>query len=84
MKGNENDRKRLFDEANLLLFAKHLIAVRKKNGFTQEELSYASDITLSQIARIETARINPGLSTIFKLAKAMKVDLKELFDFQLV
>jgi len=38
---------------------------------------------LSQIARIETARINPTLSTVFTLARTLNVPLTDLFDFEL-
>jgi transcriptional regulator with XRE-family HTH domain len=48
---------------------------------TQEELAYRSELTLSQIARIETVKINPTVSTMFRIAKALDVSLSELFDF---
>lgn len=79
----DSNRSKIFDKPNLELFAKNLKVVRKKYGFTQEELSYQSEITLSQIARIETAKINPSLSTIFKLAKTMNIHISELFDFDI-
>ncbi len=77
-------RKKLFDVENIEAFAKNFKAVRKRYGYTQEELAYLSDITLSQIARIETARINPGISTIFRFAKTMNIPVKEFFEFELV
>lgn len=76
-------RKLIFDEKGLTSFAKHLKSVRKKRGFTQESLAYESGLSLSQIARIETARINPTLSTIFTIARTLNVSLKEIFDFKL-
>jgi transcriptional regulator with XRE-family HTH domain len=76
-------RKQFFDEAGLKAFATHLKKVRKEMGFTQEELSYQSGITLSQIARIETARINPTLSTIFQLSRTLKITTSRLFEFKL-
>ena len=76
-------RKQIFDEAGILKFALQLKKVRKEKGFSQEELAYSSGLALSQIARIETARINPTLSTIFKIAKTLDVELKELFDFEI-
>ncbi|MFN7012684.1 MAG: helix-turn-helix domain-containing protein [Bacteroidia bacterium] len=76
-------RKLIFDEEGLSAFAKHLKSVRKKSGFTQESLAYESGLSLSQIARIETARINPTLSTIFTIARTLNISLKELFDFKL-
>ncbi len=35
------------------------------------KLSFEYGLLLSQIARIETARINPALSTIFRLARTL-------------
>ena len=54
--------------------------VRKFKGYTQERLAFEADIELSQIARIETSRINPTLSTILRIAKTLGVHPKELFD----
>lgn len=76
-------RTTIFDQKGIEAFAEHFKIVRKKYGFTQESLAYDSDIALSQIARLETAKINPSLSTIFKLARTMDVPLQELFDFKL-
>lgn len=76
-------RQLIFDEKGLKAFAVHLKSIRKKKGFTQEMLAYESGLSLSQIARIETAAINPTLSTIFKISKTLNTPLSELFDFKL-
>lgn len=76
-------RKLIFDERGLKAFALHLKKVRKKKAYTQEMLAYESGLSLSQIARIETASINPTLSTIFTIARTLDVPLSELFDFKL-
>jgi DNA-binding XRE family transcriptional regulator len=81
VKTKPKKRQLIFDEAGLTAFAQHLKEVRAKKKITQEKLAYTSGLALSQIARIETARINPTLSTIFTIARVLKVDLKELFDF---
>ena len=62
-------------------FAKNLKKWRKDKKFTQEDLAYTSGLSLSQIARIETGRINPTLCTIVTIAKTLKIDPKELLDF---
>lgn len=77
------ERKLIFDEAGLRAFAHKLKEVRKMKHFTQEDLAYQSGLSLSQIARIETARINPTLSTIFRIARTMDVKLSDLFHFDL-
>ncbi len=77
------ERKHIFDEAGLKTFAKRLKEVRKTKNLSQEELALRTELTLSQIARIETAQINTTLSTVFRIARALDIDLPELFDFKL-
>jgi transcriptional regulator with XRE-family HTH domain len=69
------------DEKVLISFGKNLQKVRLRKKMTQEELSYQADLSLSQIARIETGRINPTLCTILVLAKALGVKAEALMDF---
>ena len=79
-----NDKKTLIrDEAGLKLLATKLKEIRAKKKYTQESLAYESGITLSQIARIETCKINPTVSTMFKIARTLKINVSELFDFKL-
>ena len=82
MKSNEeNKRKLIFDEEGLKLLAQRLKQLRSEKKITQEELAYRSELTLSQIARIETVKINPTVSTMFRIAKALDVNITELVDF---
>jgi transcriptional regulator with XRE-family HTH domain len=69
------------DEKILRIFAKKLQKIRKSKDFTQEELAYQSGIALSQIARIETGKINPTLCTIVTIAKTLRIKAPELLDF---
>lgn len=73
----------IFDEEGLTLLAKQIKAVRKEKGYTQEALAYDSDLSLSQIARIETGVINPTVSTVFRIARTLDVPVSELFEFKL-
>lgn len=75
--------KYLRDEDGIKRFGKRLRQVRIEKGFSQEELAYSSGLTLSQIARIETGKINTSLSTVFIIVRTLNVDLKYLFDFEL-
>lgn len=83
MKKQKVKRVLIFDEQGLGLLASKLKEVRLKKGFTQEKLSYESELTLSQIARIETMKTNPTVSTIFRIARTLNVNVSELFDFKL-
>jgi len=57
--------------------------LRKERKMSQEELAYSSGLTLSQIARIETAKTNPTLCTlmVINIANTLKVHPRELMDF---
>ena len=79
----KKNRKKIFDEDGVKVFAVQLIKIRINRGYTQSQLAFESGLSLSQIARIETARINPTLSTVFTLARTLDIPLKELFDFEL-
>ncbi|MBA4409607.1 MAG: helix-turn-helix transcriptional regulator [Bacteroidota bacterium] len=79
----QSDRKLIFDEEGIKSFAIHLKKIRIREGYSQSQLAFESGLSLSQIARIETARINPTLSTVFVLARTLNVPLSDLFNFQL-
>lgn len=76
-------RKFVFDEEGLKLLAKRLKELRSEKGFTQEDLAYESELSLSQIARIETVKINPTVSTMFIIARTLNIPVSALFDFKL-
>jgi transcriptional regulator with XRE-family HTH domain len=82
-KPKKKKRKLIFDEEGLRALAEQLKDVRKKQGYTQEKLAYESELTLSQIARIETVQTNPTVSTIFRIARTLNVPVSDLFDFKL-
>lgn len=71
------------DQKGLELLANRLKTVRKEQGFTQEKLAYESGLALSQIARIELAKINPTASTLFRISRTLGVSPNTLFDFEL-
>jgi transcriptional regulator with XRE-family HTH domain len=80
---NHYDRQLIFDEQGVNEFASKLRKIRIQEGLSQSQLAFESGLSLSQIARIETARINPTLSTVFTLARTLNVPLSDLFDFEL-
>ena len=80
---DEIARKFIFDQQGLDAFATHLKGLRKQLGFTQSQLAFEAGLSLSQIARIETAKINPSLSTVFAIARALNISIETLFKFSL-
>ncbi len=69
------------DEKILKRFSKRLKQLRYEKKLSQEDLAYSSGLSLSQIARIETSRLNPTLCTIIIIANTLKVHPRELMDF---
>jgi DNA-binding XRE family transcriptional regulator len=47
---------------------------------SQDKLALEVDLSENQIRRIEKGQTNPTIKTLLKIAKALKVDIKELFQ----
>lgn len=48
-------------------------------NLSQEILSYDANIPRNQIGRIERGEISTTISTLHKICKALKIEIKELF-----
>ncbi|CAD0002325.1 helix-turn-helix domain-containing protein [Flavobacterium chungangense] len=64
----------------LAKFGRRVREIRKERNLSQEELSFKADLHRTYIGMIERAEKNITLINIDKIAKALNVDLKELFD----
>lgn len=64
----------------LIEFGEKIRELRKEQGISQEELSYKADLHRTYIGMIERAEKNITLINIEKIAKALNVDIKELFN----
>jgi transcriptional regulator with XRE-family HTH domain len=60
--------------------AARLKTLRERRGMTQEQLAKKSGVGRSHLARLETGRQDPTLSTIEKLAKALGVKVGRLLE----
>lgn len=60
-------------------FGKKLRELRKKIGLSQEELGFRANLHRTYIGAIERAEQNVSVDNIHKLAKALKIPVKELF-----
>ncbi|MFD1616078.1 helix-turn-helix domain-containing protein [Gelatiniphilus marinus] len=63
-------------------FGGNLKKIRNEAGLSQEDLANDADIPLSQVGRIERGEVNTTISTVYVLAKALKVKITHLFEFQ--
>ena len=64
----------------LIIFGQNLRRLRKKRGFTQEELANELDIEISQISRIERGVINTSVSLVKAIIDCLHIKADELFD----
>jgi transcriptional regulator with XRE-family HTH domain len=59
-------------------FATALKRLRTSRGLTQEALAHEAGLSLTSLARIETAVQEPKIGTVLNLARAMKISAAEL------
>ncbi len=64
----------------LIAFGEKVRELRKEKGLSQEDLSFKADLHRTYIGMIERAEKNITLINIEKIAKALNVDIKELFN----
>ena len=60
---------------------KRIKYLRLQKGFSQEKLAEAINIATTSLSYVETGRGFMTLDTLEKLAKALQVDLYEIFQF---
>lgn len=81
---NEPEGRRILrDDPDLQKFAARVKEIREAKAMTQEDLAYSSHISVSQVSRIERGVLNPSVVMTFYLARSLKVQIAELFQFEL-
>jgi len=69
------------DKVFIISFGKNLQSIRKLKKMTQEQLAFDANVPISQVGRIERGEVNTTISTVFTLARALKIHPKTLLDF---
>ncbi len=73
------DKKELEEKLKLQKqFGKHLIKLRESKGMTAAELARSCFMERSNIARLETGRMNPSLFVLKKLCFGLDIKLEDL------
>jgi len=62
-------------------FGRRIRALREAKSISQEELAYRAGMHRTYLGGIERGERNPALKNISALAKALEVDISELFRF---
>lgn len=65
---------------DLVAFGLHLKQLRQEKGLSQEQLGLIAELDRTYISGIERGVRNVSLANIFKIAKALDVELAELFS----
>lgn len=69
--------------ANQKKLGKRVKQLRLERDMSQMDLSVHCDLEKSNLSKIENGRANLTLRTMSMLAKALEVELEELFNFRL-
>lgn len=68
------------DNKNILIqLASNIKAERARKNLSQAELAELIDVSENSIGKIERAEQNPSAIMLYSIAKALKIDLNELF-----
>jgi putative transcriptional regulator, XRE family len=63
-------------------FAQNIKKHREQSGYTKGKLSELVGCDISYIGKIERSEKYPNLKMILKIAEALEVSAKDLFDFE--
>jgi len=66
-------------EVFLKQFGEKIASIRRAKGISQEKLASDIDVHRTYVGLIEQGKRNPSIWNIYKIAKALKVELKDLF-----
>lgn len=64
----------------LKAFGKRLAQLRKSRNMTQQQLAETLGMSVVAIAYLETGKRFARLTTLHKVAKALRIDISELFS----
>ena len=64
------------------VLGKRIAEIRKSNGLTQESLAEKTGYSVEFISLVERGQNAPSVAGLAKIAKTLKVEVKDLFDFR--
>jgi transcriptional regulator with XRE-family HTH domain len=63
----------------VMLIGSNIREIRVKKGFTIAQLAFEAGIESKQLFRIELGQINTSLFQIYRITKAMSIEMYEVF-----
>lgn len=70
------------DKKYLIELGEKIAELRKKKGWTQDELAKKLNIQRSSLTRIELGNVNSTINMLRKIAKALEVKTSALIDIE--
>ena len=64
------------------LFGNRVSSLRKSKSMTQNDLAFKSGLVREYISTVECGKRNVSIDAIEKIAKALEVSIKDLFEFE--
>jgi len=64
------------------LFGRRLRSLRKAAGLTQQALGERAGMSYKFLGGVERGEENPSLRVVEKLARALKVDIRDMFEVE--
>ena len=62
-------------------FGELLATKRKEKGISQETLAFDAELDVMTISRLERGILNISIGNAYKIANALNIHYKELFEF---
>lgn len=69
-------------KSDLRKLGKNIQKYRRIAALSQEKLAELIDKSRNAVGMIERAEVDTHASTLFKIAKALDINMQELFDFK--
>ena len=69
--------------AGVKAFGMHLRRLRESKNLSQQKLADLADVAKITVQRIENAKYSATIDVLLSLAKALRVSLSELVNFQI-
>jgi transcriptional regulator with XRE-family HTH domain len=73
--------KQVASDPFLSAFGSHLRSLRKRSGLSQEETADKAGLHVTYLSGVERGLRNPSIRSVRRLAQALGVPARELFDF---
>lgn len=71
----------IYDSEKLIKFGKNIAKYRKAKHLSQNVLAELVNISREHLAKLETAKRGISIELLFKIAEALEIEEKQLFEF---